>query len=139
MRDAIEVWEAKLKTTEGKDAFTIKKALIEMRKDQYIIKTFYRHPIIPTKLIHSKTITKLDDNIESFDEDGYPVAEGFTLMNPEVCSAILCNYSRLKQDSYNNFEGDTWSLMYDFDKISEIALRKHPLYERLVEYKIDGL
>ena len=33
LREAINTWEAKLKTTEGKDAYTIKKALIEMRKD----------------------------------------------------------------------------------------------------------
>jgi hypothetical protein len=33
LREAIDLWEAKLKTAEGKDAFTIKKALIEMRKD----------------------------------------------------------------------------------------------------------
>jgi hypothetical protein len=31
-----------LKTAEGKDRFIIKKALIEMRKDQYIIKNAYR-------------------------------------------------------------------------------------------------
>ena len=33
LREAINIWEAKLKVTEGKDAFVIKKALIEMRKD----------------------------------------------------------------------------------------------------------
>ena len=29
--------------------------------------------------------------------------------------------------------------MYDFDVVSEKALKDHPLYERIVEYKIDGL
>jgi hypothetical protein len=33
LRETINIWEAKLKVTEGKDAFVIKKALIEMRKD----------------------------------------------------------------------------------------------------------
>jgi hypothetical protein len=33
LREAIETWEAKLKVTEGKKAFIIKKAIIEMRKD----------------------------------------------------------------------------------------------------------
>jgi hypothetical protein len=33
LREAINTWEEKLKTTEGKDAFIIKKAVIEMRKD----------------------------------------------------------------------------------------------------------
>ena len=33
LKEAIDLWEAKLKTTKGKDAFIIKSALIEMRKD----------------------------------------------------------------------------------------------------------
>ena len=38
LKEAIDLWEAKLKTVKGKDAFIIKSALIEMRKDQYLIK-----------------------------------------------------------------------------------------------------
>jgi hypothetical protein len=60
-------------------------------------------------------------------------------MNPEVVSAILCNYSKLKEDSYDNFESDMWYLMIDFDHIADIALKKYPLYERIVEYKVDGM
>jgi hypothetical protein len=35
--------------------------------------------------------------------------------------------------------GDTWYLMEDFDNITTKALASFPLYERLVELKIDGL
>ena len=138
LRDAIELWEAKLKVTEGKNAYVIKKALIEMRKDQYIIKNAYRKPIVPNKLIRSKSWIKLDDSY-SFDEEGYVIPQGVSLCDPKVCSAILCNYSRLKQDSWDRFEDDTWYLMYDFDNLCEKALKNFPLYERIVEYKIDGL
>ena len=96
LREAIEVWEAKLRVTEGRDAFTIKKALIEMRKDQYIIKNAYRRPVVPNKITRSKSVIKLDDKTHLFDEDGYPIPEGISLLDPAVCSAILCNYSRLK-------------------------------------------
>lgn len=139
LREAIEVWEAKLKVTEGRDAFTIKKALIEMRKDQYIIKNAYRRPVVPNKITRSKSVIKLEDKTHRFDEKGYPIPEGISLLDPAVCSAILCNYSRLKQDSWDQFEGDTWYLMHDFDVISDKALRDYPLYERIVEYKIDGM
>ena len=54
LREAIEYWEEKLKTTEGKDAFTIKRTLIELRKDQYVIKNAYRKPIVFTQAIKSK-------------------------------------------------------------------------------------
>jgi hypothetical protein len=87
--------------TEGRDAFTIKKALIEMRKDQYIIKNAYRRPVIPTKITRSKPILKLEDKTYEFDDEGYPIPKGVTLLDPTICSAILCNYSRLKQDSYD--------------------------------------
>ena len=139
LREAINLWEAKLKTTEGKESFIIKKALIEMRKDQYIIKNCYRNPVIPTKLLRSRSSIKLDDKTEEFDEEGFPIPKGISLMDPAVCSAILCNYSRLKQDSWDRFEDDTWYLMYDFDNLCEKALKNFPLYERIVEYKIDGL
>ena len=139
LRDAINLWELKLKTTEGKDAFVIKKALIEMRKDQYLIKNAYKKPIVFNKIIRSKASVKLDDKTSEFNEEGYPIFEGVSLLNPNVCSAILCNYSKLKQDSADQFEGDLYFLIESFDKVVEIALKDYPLYEKIVECKIDGL
>ena len=139
LRDAINVWEAKLKVTEGKDAYTIKKALIEMRKDQYIIKNAYRRPIVPTKITRSKSYVPLHDKTCRFTPDGYPIPEGISLLDPAVCSAILCNYSRLKQDSYDAFESDLYYVMASFDVIAAKALKDYPLYEKIVECKIDGL
>ena len=140
LREAINVWEAKLKVTEGKDAFVIKKALIEMRKDQYVIKNAYRRPIVPNKLTRSTHVIMLPDETSSFDDqDGYPIPKGVSLLDPVVCSAILCNYSRLKEDSYDRFEGDLYYLMLDFDEIADKALKEYPLYEKIVECKVDGL
>ena len=134
------MWEAKLKVTEGKDAFVIKKALIEMRKDQYVIKNAYRRPIVPNKLTRSTHVIMLPDETSSFDdEEGYPIPKGVSLLNPVVCSAILCNYSRLKEDSFDRFEGDLYYLMLAFDEISDKALKEYPLYEKIVECKVDGL
>ena len=139
LREAINAWEAKLKVTEGKDAFVIKKALIEMRKDQYVIKNAYRRPIVPNKLTRSTHIIMLPDETSSFDEEGYPIPKGVSLLNPVVCSAILCNYSRLKEDSFDRFEGDLYYLMLAFDEIADKALKEYPLYEKIVECKVDGL
>jgi hypothetical protein len=42
LRETIDMWSSALKETAGtKQAYTIKKALIEMRKDQYLIKQAY--------------------------------------------------------------------------------------------------
>ena len=139
LREAINLWEAKLKVTEGKDAFTIKKALIEMRKDQYLIKAAYRKPIVFNKLTRSRIFLAMPDKTCRFDEDGYPIPEGVSLLDPAICSAILCNYSRLKQDSFDQFEGDLYYLMDAFDQVADIALKEYPLYDKIVECKIDGL
>ncbi len=139
LRETIETWDKKLKRIEGKEKFTIKKALIEMRKDQYIIKQAYRKPIIPNKIIRSSHYIELNDKTHLFDENGFPIPDGFSFLNPKVCEAILCNYSKLKQDSWDKFESDTWYMIYDFERLCDKALVNYPLYKRLMECKIDGM
>lgn len=138
LREAINAWEAKLKVTEGKSAFVIKKAVIEMRKDQYLIKDAYRKPIIPKNVVRSKHEIKLDENT-IIGQDNFPIPDGISLLSPNVCSAILCNYSKLKGDSEGRFDEDLWYLIESFDTISTKALKNYPLYEKIVTYKIDGM
>ncbi|MGN1380184.1 MAG: hypothetical protein ACI4W0_01330 [Bacilli bacterium] len=111
-----------------------------MRKDQYIIKNAYRKPIqLNNHMMYSKHYIKLLDTTHELDENGFPIPEGVSLLNPKICSMILCNYSKLKENSWDILMGDTWHLMYDFDNLCEKALKKYPLYKKLVIYKIDGL
>jgi hypothetical protein len=138
LQESIKRWEEKLKTAEGRDAFIIKQAIIELRKDQYIVKEAYRKPIKFTKVQHYYFPTRLDESF-SFNENGFIVPSGISLCDPNICSIILCNYSRLKQDSWGDFEGDLWALMEDFDKTSSTALADYPLYEEIVTCKIDGM
>ena len=139
LRESIEYWERKLQTATGKDVFRIKKTLIDLRKDQYIIKNAYKKPIVFTQAVRSsKNFIPLDGSI-TIGKDGRAISEGIVLTDPAVCSAILCNYSRLKQDSWGNFESDTWYLIYDFENICDRALEDYPLYMKIVEYKIDGM
>lgn len=139
LRESITQWEAKSRTTEGKERFIVKKALIEMRKDQYIIKTAYRKPIIFTKLTRSFHEIELLEDVEDWTYNDYPIPSGVSLLNPKVCQAILCNYSRLKEDSWSRLTSDTWALIYDFERTCDKALERYPLYMRIVEYKIDGM
>jgi hypothetical protein len=135
---AIKFWQDVLETATGKDAFIAKKYLIEARKDQYIIKDAFRKPTNVTNLTHSTYHAKFECE-EWIDEEGNIRYSGVSLMNPKVCSIILCNYSRLKQDCYGIFDGDMWYLMEEFDTTSTEALKDYPLLERIVLYKIDGL
>jgi hypothetical protein len=138
LRDAIKMWENRLKTASGREAFIIKSTIIELRKDQYILKDSYRQPVVPKNLTRSKHYIELDSDF-SFDDNGYIVPEGVSLCNPKVVSAILCNYTLLKQDSWGEFEKDLWYLMKEFDEVLEDALEDYPLYDRICEYKVEGL
>lgn len=137
LRDSIERWEAMQKTVTGRDAFTIKKAIIEMRKDQYIIKNSYRNPIIANKLIRSHAPFQLNEDY-TIDANGDVQTTGFSLCNPTVVSLLLCSYSKLKQDAWDNFEGDLWYMMQDLDATAAQALADYPILDEIATRKIDG-
>lgn len=137
LREAINAWEVASKRASGKTAYMMKKALIEMRKDQYIIKQAYLKPIVPCRITRStRTTPPLDD--KSYLQGSEIIIQGISLMDTKTVSAILCNYSRLKEDSWDQFNGDTWYLMQDFDNVCERALSDFPIYDKIVEWKIDG-
>jgi hypothetical protein len=138
IREAIQWWEQKLKTATGRDAYIIKKAIIDLRKDQYVVKDAYRKPIRFNKITRSNFPTKLEDDY-SFDAEGYVVPKGISLCDTRVCSAILCNYSKLRQDAYGRFDSDLYYLMESFDDVCDRALKEFPMYEKIVLYKIDGM
>ena len=61
-----------------------------------------------------------------------------SLMNYKHVSALLCNYSRLKEDCYGNFYTDGYFLMEDLDNLIQNALSNFPVYLDLLIFKIDG-
>lgn len=136
-REAVAFWEHLARKLTGRQAYIAKKSAIDLRKVQYIIKTAYLKPIKPTHLVMSKPVVYLPETVE-ISSNGAIAHEGVTLLSKKVCSAILCNYSKLKADSYDNFLNDTWYLMQDFDRISSHALKPYPIYEAIITYKIDG-
>ena len=139
VREAIKYWEDMLKRASGRDAYIIKKAIIELRKQQYLIKDSFRVPTICRNLTRSgRTPIPLDGRIW-VSENGEVQSEGIELVNPTVCEAILCNYNSLKTTSHGHFDSDTWYLMQDFDHVYKEALENEPLYARIAQYKIEGL
>jgi hypothetical protein len=70
---------------------------------------------------------------------GVVEASGVSLMNPAVCSAILCNYNLLKQKSEGAFHTDLWAIMFDFDELFTKTMRDYPILKYLAECKICGL
>ena len=138
VRDAIEFWEQKLKTAIGRDAYIIKSTIIELRKDQYLIKAAFRKPIVSSNFMPSVSAIPLNEKVTIDEESGYVIPNGVSLMNPKVVSAVLCNYSALKEQCWGQFDDDLWFFIKDFDQVADKALKDYPVYERLVTLKIDG-
>lgn len=139
LRKAIEEVEKAEKIAKGKKKFLLKKQLIEMRQDQYVIKSFYHQPIYCINGV--KNFSKINFNEKiTIDEDGNVHSNGLiSLFDAKHISALLCNYSRLKEDSWGKFYCDSYYLMEDLDTLIEKTLKeKYPLYYDLLIYKIDG-
>lgn len=139
VRAAIKYWEDLSKKASGKEAYIIKNTIIELRKEQYLIKDAYRNPVVCHNLTRSRRPSISLDGKIWLNEHKFCESEGIELVNPAVCSAILCNYQQLKDSSYGHFDSDTWYLMQDFDRVYKKALENYPLYQKIAEYKIIGL
>ncbi len=139
LREAIEMVEKQEKIATGKKKFLLKKQLIEMRQDQYVIKNSYRQPMCFSNAVKSLSQIDLNEKI-TITEDGELKSNAIiTFINPKHVSALLCHYSKLKQDTWGKFWSDSYFLMEDLDSLIEKTLKeKYPLYYDLVIYKIDG-
>lgn len=145
LRESIEAVENMVKVATGKRKFLLKKQLIEMHQEQYIIKnTFKQTSLSPNggngNAVKNLTYADLSENI-TIDETGEPVSDGLVnFFNWNHISALLCNYSALKEDCWGKFNSDMWYAMLDLDNLVEATLNndKYQLYYKLLIYKIDG-
>ena len=139
LKESIAAVEKMVQKATGKKKFLLKKQLIEMHQEQYTIKGMFKQQMITHNIIKSITKTDLSENI-TINEEGEPVSDGLiTFFNHEHISALLCNYSALKEDAWGKFSSDSYYMMEDLDNLIEKTLRdNYPLYYKLLIYKIDG-
>lgn len=145
LRESIAVMEEMEKKATGKKKFKLKKWLIEMHQEQYIIKNLYRNTIVAPSGNNGSFIrglSQLDLTEEiTIDEDGEPTSNcAVNFFNWNHISALLCNYSALKEDCWGKFSSDLYYAMLDLDNLIEQTLNndKFQLYYKLLIYKIDG-
>lgn len=139
LKESIAAVERMMEKATGKRKFKLKQYLIEMHQEQYTIKGAYKQQMASGNVVKSITKTDLSENI-TIDENGEPVSDGLlTFFNHKHMSAILCNYSALKEDAWGKFSSDSYYMMEDLDNLVEKTLRDdYPLYYKLLIYKIDG-
>lgn len=139
LKESIEIVEKIEKAAIGKKRFKLKKWLIEMHQEQYIIKDMYKPTITSVPSVKNLTKVSLEENI-TINAEIEPESDcQISFFNQDHICALLCNYSALKEDCWGKFNWDFWYLMEDLDELIENTLRDdYPLYYKLLIYKIDG-
>ena len=62
-----------------------------------------------------------------------------SLLNPTHVSILLCNYSKIKELSWDRLNSDIRYLMMDLENVVDKVLKKdYPMYFDILVYKIDG-
>lgn len=137
--DEIAKVEEQQKKARGKKKYLLKRQVIEMRRDQYALKSAYRPITYSLNLIRSFSTLDLTDNIK-IDQDGNITNEGLiSLFNPIHISILLSNYSKLKEDSWDKFNSDIYYLMIVLQDAIDIVLKEeYPMLYDILIYKIDG-
>lgn len=140
LQEAIAAAEEESKTARGRRAFQLKKSIIAMRQDQYVILNAYKPPVRCMNLIRSAHKIDLSETISFDPETGELISNGLiNFFNPKHVSAVLCNYSSLKEEAWDKISSDLKWMMEDFDGLVDRSLKeKYPMYYDLLVYKIDG-
>jgi hypothetical protein len=144
LRETIADLQEQLKTARGKKAYVIKKQIINLSQDQYVLKNTYKKPIYNgnnvQSLIKSARTVDLGEHLWIDKERAVPQSDCFiNLFNETHVSLLLCNYSKIKQECWTDFNSDIKWLMMDLDNLVDVTLKeKYPMYYDLVLYKIDG-
>ena len=136
-RDDIEYWKGLEQRAQGRSRYIIRKTIIDLSQDQYIIKNAYRAPVSLQNPI--KTEHKIDFSETYYiDADGNIQSDGLvTLLNPKHVSALLCNYSLLKGGDLGE---DLSDLVHELESLIDQTLKdSYPFYYDLIWLKIDGL
>lgn len=139
LRESIRKVEIQFKTAAGKKKYNLLRQIKAMRQSQYELKNAYRKPIFFSNAVKSFSQTDLTDKV-AVSASGEIIDNSLvSFFNPSHISALLRNYSKLKEDAYGRFWSDSYYLMEDLDSLIEETLReKYPLYYDLLIFKIDG-
>ena len=117
LREQIKKIEAKQKAAKGKQKYLLTKQLIEMRQDQYVLRSVYKPPVTLMKITKSLNQINLDEQI-TIDQNGDPVSNCLiSFFNPYHICCLLCNYTKLKEDCWKNFDDEWKYLMKDFNNL----------------------
>lgn len=102
----------------------MRQTIIEMRKDQYVLKTSFRQPIFG------------HGNANSFDGDA---EYNISLTDKEQVKSLLLNYAGLKEEFNDQLNSDMKWILDELDSLVRESLANEPTLLYILEKKIDGI
>ena len=134
--------EIRFKKARGKEKYLLKKQIMEMHGDKYIIRASYK-PVVKSMHLTKITNGHLNLNEEvSVNNKGDVVVKGLiSCCNAQHVSALLSNYSKLKEESWGKLNDDLWYQMDHLDDLIDKVFdnEENQYLLDIIIWKIDGL
>ena len=141
--DTIDNLQSQLIHAKGAAKWSLKKAIIETWQQAYILKSSWSGAVGRLKPANQIKIISHMDIPEDvyFNEEGIPLSRAkISLLNTTHVSFLLCYYSALKEECYDNLQSDLHFILLDLENLVDKALLdKYPLLYDIVIWKVDGL
>lgn len=138
LKESIKTIEKQFEKAVGKRKYLLKKQLISMYQNQYILKNSYCQPIYFSNIIKTWGNIVINENVSV--NNGEIIDNSIiSFFNYKHVSVLLNNYSKLKEDAWGNFWSDSYYLMEDLDHLIEKTLKyDYPHLYQLLISKIDN-
>lgn len=138
LRETIDQVQARYDRAMGRDKYILKKQLIELQRDQYILKTAYRQPMATTPTSKSSHRIELNET-RGIGADGEPYSTSpVSLFNPSHISALLTHYSALNVSTKGRPSDDFYCLLREFEALVERTFADNPAFYEIIKQKIAG-
>lgn len=143
IKQEIERLKESVKNATGKELYILKKTLIDLEQDQYIIKTLKTQQnmglLKSTKSPKSTGTLCINEDIYEGDNGDIKTDAIVNLTDPEHVKALLHYYVLLKEDTWDKLDSDLRYLLWELeDRADEALMKQKPIWYKIMIRKIDG-
>lgn len=140
--DSITSLKAQFDAATGPARYSLKKAIIETWQQAYILKSSWRGAASKGRNNQIKSFARMSIPEEiHFNSNQMPESSAIlSLLNPTHISFLLCHYTKLKEECWDDLQADMHWLLIDLENLAEeTLLQDYPLLYDLIIWKTDGL
>ena len=119
---AIDKVLAAFQKATGKQKFYLKRQLIELYQDRYVLKEAYHKPIQARRLTQSHFHLTFDEDITVIDNVDVVTNSKVSFYNQDCVAAILRIFPLLKEQSQGQISSDLYYLVAEFEALVQRAL-----------------